>query len=116
MAKKKRLTLNETWVLCLQMRKWVATQRKKGSRVTISNLILRWLEKHRYQDGELDSDCFFCEYDRQHRRQRGPCSFCPGVLVEPGFSCTDDDCDYEERPIAFYAKLVELNKKRKRRK
>ena len=30
--------------------------------------------------------------------------------------CTNPDYDYEDDPIKFYAKLVELNKMRKRKK
>lgn len=110
--KMKRLTLNETWVLCLRMWKWIAEQRKKERRTGVEGLKALWLKKHGYKDDEIDNDCFFCEYACQ---KQGCLNSCPGYKVDSEFTCDNAEYSYCKHPIKFYTKLVELNKKRKKR-
>jgi len=114
----KRLTLDETWVLCLKMWKWITQQRKKNNREHARILKRRWAENHGYHIDKLENDCFFCEYAARHNKEKWirDCSFCPAVKIDPQFHCANDDYSWHENPIAFYAKLVELNKIRLKKK
>ena len=51
--KAKKLTLNQTWVLCLKMWKWIAEQVKAGNEDDIEDLKEQWLKKNGWE-GELD--------------------------------------------------------------
>lgn len=108
----KRLTLNETWKLCLSMWWWIAGQKKKGNTSNINNLKWEWLEGHGFDYGEISEDCFFCEYITQ--KDIG-CVNCPGKMVSKRFSCTKTTYHYQSKPIAFYNKLVSLNRKRRKK-
>lgn len=110
----KRLTLDETWVLCLKMWKWIAAQKKENRRKDGEILKIEWLESHGYRCGELHLDCFFCEYGYYHAKgKKGTCDKCPARKINPKFDCLSIGYGYNDKPIAFYAKLVALNKKRK---
>ena len=102
----KRLTLDETWVLCLKMWKWIAKEVKNG-RSDISNLKAGWLEQNNLK-GVLD-DCFFCEYTEKRNKD---CDICPAVKIDKDFHCSHIEYDFYIKPIAFYKKLCELNKLR----
>ncbi len=104
----KRLTLNETWVLCLRKWKWVAEEWEKGRR-DIENLKAEWLREHGFGDELVDNDCFFCEYDSQHDDD---CKSCPAILVSRNFSCTNVTYIWCYKPTTFYNKLLSMNKKR----
>lgn len=112
--KTKKLSLNETWKLCLQMWKWIAGQRKKGNKDCVGALKFQWLKEHDFDYWGINCRCFFCEYANQPGR-RG-CKNCPAVLVSPRFGCENTTYDYWDNPIAFYNKLVSLNKKRQKKK
>lgn len=111
----KRLTLDQTWKLCISMWRWIAKMLRDGSRKSIDNLKIQWLKAHQYELGENDEymtlNCFFCEYDEQQQR-KGNCHFCPGKKVDEIFSCTNSMYCWSSDPIAFYNKLVSLNRKR----
>ncbi len=115
----KKLTLDETWRLCLSMWRWVAKQIRGGSRKCIDNLKIQWLEAHRYELNEEDDEyiklnCFFCEYEEQQlmKGERSSCDYCPGKMIDKSFSCVGSGYSWSGTPIAFYNKLVSLNRKR----
>lgn len=117
--KTKKLTLDETWVLCLRMWKWIAKQVRVDSKLDVEKLKDEWLERN-WKGEPLEESCFFCEYAATHNREakgyRGDCpcgrSTCPAAFVDKQFSCVDNDCNYNDHPIPFYNKLVSLNRKR----
>ena len=105
----KRLTLNETWKLCLSMWRWIARQWKKRN-ISADGLKEEWLDNHGFAYEGIDKDCFFCKYTQQNND--GDCDACPGKMVSERFSCTKITHHYQYKPIAFYNKLVSLNRKR----
>lgn len=102
----KKLTLNETWRLCLSMWRWIAKQWREGTELTVGQLKRLWLEKHEHEGVYLN--CFFCEY----RYSRGNCENCPGALVDSAFRCGNSEYEWCKNPIGFYNKLRSLNRKR----
>ncbi len=110
-----RLTLNETWKYCMSMWKWIAKQKKAGSRKKVPALKQQWMTSNKAKNTAI-SDCFFCEYGMTHERSvtsRGTgCSDCPAVFVDNKFDCEDKKYNWRTSPIAFYNKLVSLNRKR----
>lgn len=111
MKNKKERTLNQTWVLCLRMWRWIAKvwQTPRYRRYGVCDLKKTWLRKNRFR--YLQNDCFFCEFDRGFS-----CSSCPGKLIVLDFNCCDDEYDYEEKPVEFYKELLRLNRIRKAKK
>lgn len=112
----KRLTLNETWKLCLQMWKWIAGQARAG-RTDVWPMKEQWLEEHGFDfdDESINNACFFCEYHRQHPIKAEDCN-CPAIKIDKAFSCMGGAYDFKRHPIAFYNKLVSLNRKRLKKK
>jgi len=106
-AKKKQLTLDEAWDLCLEQWDWIKAEIEAGSLLSVEGLKGQWCRENGF-DGVLGY-CFFCEYAVQQFRGRD-CDKCPGCLVDPEFSCCNDEYDYEYKPLAFHAELVRLNK------
>ncbi len=115
----KRLTLDETWVLCLKMWKWIAMKVraaiKAGKTWNVNTLKKEWLEKHGFED--IVDDCFFCDfYDKRRKSDSGlgclESGLCPGRKVDDLFDCATTDYHYCNKPIAFYKKLCELYKLR----
>jgi len=103
------------------MWKGIAAKKKKGSEEEVGELKGIWLEEHGFEDIEIKANCFFCEYasqqceyGSQQKRDVGPkrCQFCPAKLVDKEFDCFCETYHYHRKPIAFYNKLLELNKKR----
>ena len=112
--KAKKLTLNETWRLCLKMWKWIAEQVKAGRIEGVERLKGEWLEKN-WTGEPLENDCFFCKSSNYYNT-RAACGcvlgMCPGKLVNKRFSCCRKTYHYKHHPIAFCNKLVSLNRKR----
>ncbi len=108
----KELTLDEIWILCLQMWKWIAGQARKG-RTKTGALKEEWFLEHDWNHRELFSNCFFCEWNRNNNNNEN-CSECPGKKIDENFYCEDVEYDYYDRPIKFYQNLVRLNKIRKK--
>ncbi len=102
----KKLTLDETWELCLKMWKWINESTKAGSRHNVRQLKEMWTTGNGFVF--MEEDCFFCEYDI--RRESQICRLCPGKKVDKTFKCENPIYHYENNPIKFYEKLVELNK------
>ncbi len=103
----KKLTLDETWKLCLSMWRWLVKRGEKGD--AIYSLKERWTIEHGYKKGEIRNDCFFCEYNR-HRQY--DCFTCPGTKIDNNFDCMNGEYHYKLQPRRFYNKLVSLNRKR----
>ena len=110
----KKLTLDETWELCLEIWRWVVREKKKRPEVDVWDLKLEWLAKFRPND-RLECECYFCEY-AGHRVSGDMCRNgwvgCPGKLVHRQFDCCAESYHFESRPAAFLRKLESLNKKR----
>lgn len=107
----KRLTLNETWKLCLAMWRWIARQVRAGRNdVDVSKLKDEWLAKKGFDPMEILHSCFFCHYTTDSDLE--DCEQCPGRKVDPYFGCCGGKYYYRFHPIAFYNKLVRLNRKR----
>jgi len=110
----KKLTLEQTWRHCLAMWKWIAEEVKQEGTWDVYVLKIEWMYKHP-QFGRIVAGCFFCQYD--YEQGTAACSQCPGRLVSKSFHCQDHKtyC-FSEKPVKFYQKLLELNKKRKEKK
>lgn len=110
----KRMTLDETWDRCLEMWKWVSKRAGHNSEpYTTAVLKEQWFEKSRFKKHRTE-DCFFCDYASEARN--GPyqgCQECPGKKVISGFHCEKRKTyHWGYKPVAFYNKLVSLNRKR----
>lgn len=89
------------------MWEWLFECKRAGNETNTGVLKIVWLESHGYEQGDIDCDCFFCDYDGSHE---GFCSSCPACLVDKNFDCDDAAYSWHNKPIAFYEKLVELHK------
>lgn len=107
--KMKKRTLNQTWILCLRMWRWIAKPENKGK--NIHTLKARWLHDNGFVN-VIRADCFFCDYNKVDSE----CGSCPGGLVDPDFNCCNDDYKYTGEPGAFYKELLRLNRIRKGQK
>lgn len=99
-------TLNQTWILCLRMWRWIVKQIEKGSEFSIVALKSRWLRRNGFEDNNVAGDCFFCD-------TASSCSSCPGRLVDPDFDCDAAAYDYLTNPTGFLKELLRLNRIRK---
>lgn len=116
----KDMDLDTVWEKMIEMSKWIADQETCGHKQRVRYgdtglLRLKWCKDHglRFFYG-----CPFCDYAFESGPQRSDwaCSHCPGRLVDKEFSCVADAYDFNKRPKEFYAKLRELNKRRKVKK
>lgn len=108
----KRLSLEKTWKYCLSMWGWIAKRKKEGDRRPTPMLKAVWIKKHDFGKDEIQDDCFFCHYISDKLE----CSQCPGKRIDENFDCYDPDYCWYSQPIAFYNKLVSLNRKRQKAK
>ncbi len=101
------LGLERAWIECMKLWKHVASK-SHGQHPSVSNLKEEWIDQHGFTKLLSSScDCFFCRYaDRD-------CNKCPGTLIDPDFNCDNSTYRWHKHPIAFYNKLVKLNKIRK---
>ena len=99
-----KMNLGDTWKNCLSMWRWIAKEVRGGDQRSVCELKTVWLNNHDL-DGLVTDDCFFCDYGKD-------CQTCPGRRVDPKFTCDDISCHWDSHPIAFYNKLVSLNRKR----
>lgn len=108
----KKRTLNQTWILCLRMWRWIASVwTPDGPNVHV--LKAKWLMENRIVD--IFNSCFFCEYDVVNDGLAN-CKQCPGILVDLSFSCTHENYKYDGNPKAFYKELLRLNRIREAKK
>ena len=112
-----RLTLDESWELCLKQWPWIIKQLDGGSKEIVEELKDQWLEENGFTDICICNECFFCEYAYQHDKSFCPtkCPLCPGRKIDTDFFCLRDDYHYQKSPHKFYEKLLSLNKKRKKK-
>ena len=108
----KKRTLNQTWILCLRMWRWIAKVWTLDG-PSVHDLKSLWLESNGFTKS-IDANCFFCDYNWQF--ENGGCWSCPGRLVTSSFSCSSVTHDYETKPVAFYNELLRLNRIRKEKK
>lgn len=108
----KKLTLDETWRLCISMWRWIAKKKREGTREDAGWLKTVWLQKHKFGDTFVVYNCFFCDYDVDHKCG---CKSCPGTKVDKEFYCQNLSYHWHYKPITFYNKLVSLNRKRKKK-
>ena len=114
---KKKRTLNQTWVLCLRMWRWIAKvwQTPRYRQYNIKKLKKIWLRKNGFPKSCLRGDCFFCEH--KNICGRDFCDDgCPGSFVDPDFNCCNSDYHYADKPVEFYKELLRLNRIRKAEK
>ena len=109
--------LDRCWKNCLWMWKWVS-KTYDGTR-EVATLKDEWLKSHRFRN-EVEANCFFCEWHNAHGggnyeyRNITICKHCPGVYVSKSFCCQSHfSYKYDENPVAFYRKLLQLDAKRK---
>ncbi len=99
----KRLNLDETWVLCLAMWKWIAKEARTGKMAC--TLKAEWIKKHSFK--AVWANCFFCDWSTKHG---GNCN-CPAKKIDTSFHCEhNEEYRWYNKPIAFYKKLLALNK------
>ncbi len=104
----KKLNLDETWDLCLQMWKWISRQQLNGDE-EVEILKDAWLRDHDYDCPVFR--CFFCGYNDSHGGDCPErCRSCPAVKVDPSFYCMNIEYHFEDYPRKFYAELKRLNK------
>ena len=109
----KKYTLNQTWTYCLAMWKWIAMVWKKSQEISVWELKEIWLRRHGWSKKDISDTCFFCHYAITHKHDPEEfCLSCPGKKVDDYFHCDNGEYRYDQRPIAFYEKLLALNKKR----
>lgn len=111
----KKRTLNQTWILCLRMWRWIAKvwQTPRYRRYDVIALKEIWTEKNGFY--RVQAACFFCDYD--YKKTDVPnCEDCPGALIDPDFNCTEHNYNYGTKPVEFYKELLRLNRIRKAKK
>jgi len=115
-------TLDEVWRLNLEQWKWISEQyqryERQGKTAHPATVVVRLLKAQWVKDygAEIAEDsCFFCAYDLQEGLavDSAACEYCPGRLVDADFHCCRPEYAWDEKPVAFYQKLVELDTKRK---
>lgn len=107
----RELTLSETWKLCLSMWRWIAKQVRAG-RTDVTSLKNEWIEKKGFGSEKILHHCFFCHYTAEDFEFSEDCNQCPARKIDPYFDCCGGKYYYRPHPIAFYNKLVSLNRKR----
>ena len=107
-----KLTLDKSWELCLKQWRWIAKQIKAGDERNTVALKIAWCEKNGV--GYIKAYCFFCEYIIN--QSPSGCSSCPARKIDKNFRCSQNKYSYYDKPLKFYAKLLELNKKRRKKR
>ncbi len=131
-ATRPKTELDKAWENCIAMWIWIADNFDPdhdadafGVRTIdyVQSLKLRYI-KDRGLEGILtlyNHLCFFCAYRNDtlgdweigdtvpERCQAG----CPGAIAEPGWMCTNMQWAWHDDPVAFLAKLKELDAMRK---
>ncbi len=108
----KKLSLEKTQTECLRMWKRIKEQVEAGNKKPIWQLKEEWMEENNYPN--VQDDCFFCDYANHYADDN--CDFCPGRLIDKTFDCDNKSYSWHDQPIAFYNKLLRLNRKREKAK
>ena len=114
---KHRLSIDEAWDKCLDMWQWIAEVKlglEEYNFVSIIHLKIRWL-KDNHIGAKIKNDCYFCEYAQQQyiNDNMERCYSCPPISVAKRFHCESNLREaWHINPVAFYNKLLVLNKKR----
>lgn len=106
----KKISLEQTWRLCLKMWKWIALKYLENPQRSVNNLKQQWLDENGFDSNPIQSGCFFCHYKGG---DKDCIDNCPGVLIDQDFFCTYHEYDYWSQPLAFYQELLRLNHIRK---
>lgn len=102
------MELRESIEKCYAMWKWIIEQLEaKVGVVSVDVLKKQWLMEND-PNVELDSDCYFCEYDVSQDPDF-PCQSCPLGLGYSG--CTLEGHSWVSQPQAFFALIEKLYKK-----
>lgn len=110
---KRKLSLEQTWQKCMKM--WKEMIEKHWER-GMSGGILKAIYFENHPKMDIPSHkCFFCDYGERHSDYEcDECDECPGRFINKGFNCCSTSYHYRHKPKAFYRKLLELDKKRKK--
>lgn len=106
--------LDQCWKNQLRLSGWVADV--YDGTVDVLALKRKWLKRHRFTKPVI-AHCFFCQWAKEHGEKDFQytitgCPQCPGRLVDPRFMCGNWRYSYDIYPKEFYAKLLQLNRKR----
>jgi len=106
------LSLEDAWEFCISQWEWVIAKLLEDPGTDHRVLKRKWVKQ--VTTCPVDSDCFFCEYQRQQRAKSanndlGTCESCPGKLVDSTFKCLHKDYSYEKYPFKFLLKIKELD-------
>ena len=106
--------LDRCWKNCLRMWKWISENLKQGT--SVEGMKRQWLKQNGFKKPCRHS-CFFCEYDHEFWENDDSvrwCVHCPARMVtNQNFHCDSDAHSWSQNPKAFYAKLLELDAKRR---
>lgn len=114
---KKRLTLEQTWKNCLKMWEWIVEEYEQQACPDfddIEALKQRWCKENNWAK-KLFCNCFFCQFAERDRPEYLNCRKCPARRIDPEFNCQAEEYEFELFPVAFLAKLKELDKKRRQK-
>ena len=108
MSTEEELTLARAWELCLAQ--WELIKAHDYNCVTYYKRV--FIEENCDAEEAPHANCFFCEYDKQHREMPDAvlfcCFSCPGRLVDPEFRCTTEAAHYLFHPEEFHTLLKML--------
>jgi len=119
-----KITLDESWELCLKQWKWIAKQivkmKRTGDLYSVKQLKREWCDKNNFKLPSRCSNCFFCLYSITHPTKSNPdksivCN-CPAQKVDKHFDCQTWEYNYTQKPLKFYAKVRKLNNVRLKKK
>ena len=105
-----KLTLDQTWIKCLKMWKWVVKHHHKN-RDDVINLKYSYLKMCHIEPYQISNLCYFCNVAISAGYA---CENCPGKLVDPIFNCRNPKYNYCKKPEKFLAKLKQLNKQKRK--
>ncbi|MBW8002573.1 MAG: hypothetical protein FVQ80_11205 [Planctomycetes bacterium] len=106
----KRMTLKQARDFCQSQWRYVIKRVRAGDRRNVSELKHQWILDHGLERGEVDCDCFYCEYADQKSPGVRDCKYCPGRKIDPEFDCRNVEYRYIYEPEKFYKKLLELKR------
>ena len=103
------MLIDKVWELCLKL--WDSIYDKPGS---VCDNKATWMIENGFEG--IRNDCFFCQFAHDEylkpENHGSMCDFCPGVLVDPKFDCTNFEYHCANNPKRFRQRIQQLNKKR----